>query len=204
MTNQSSVFLYDRYLVTKQRVEEAERELSTLRGPHHQLRDELEDMMVRSGEVRAVSWWSVLSTRSVMLGCLLQATQQIAAINTVMYYSASILVMAGLSDTTSIWLTSLTAAINFIFTVIGVIAITKMSRRRLLFTSLTTVIISLVMISISFQFISSSVGSVLAVLSLCLYLAGFAPGLGTLPWIINSELHPAWCRARAVSLATGI
>ena len=45
-----------------------------------------------------------VARRSVLLGCLLQATQQLAGINTVMYYAASILVMAGLPDTTSIWL----------------------------------------------------------------------------------------------------
>ena len=196
-----------RYLVMKQRVEEAERELGSLRGAHHQLRDELEDMMV---SVRTAgdqsSWgsvWQSSSARlSVSLGCLLQATQQLAGINTVMYYSASILVMAGMSDTASIWLASLTAAINFLFTMVGVVAICKMTRRKLLLTSIAIVSVALVLIAISFQFVSRGAGSVLAVLSLCLYLAGFAPGLGTLPWVINSEMHPSWCRARAVSMAT--
>ena len=38
--------------------------------------------------------------------------------------------------------------------------------------------------------------------ALCLYLLAFGPGLGPLPWTINSELHPPWCRASSIALAT--
>ena len=38
--------------------------------------------------------------RALLLGCLLQLFQQVAGINTVMYYSAKILSMAGFSDDT--------------------------------------------------------------------------------------------------------
>ena len=113
--------------------------------------------------------------------------------------------MAGLATKTSIWLAALTAATNFLFTLLGLAVIARpgQARRPILLASLTTVILSLLLISLSFKILSSSwLGSVLAVTSLCIYLAGFAPGLGTLPWIINSELHPAWCRATALSLAT--
>ena len=201
-----------RYLVSRNRMEEAERELSSLRGQHHPLRDEIEDMVVasRAGAGQA-SWRSILSSRaarmSIMLGCLLQATQQLAGINTVMYYSASILVMAGLPSSTSIWLASLTSGINFLFCVFGMFIISRLTRRTILFTSITFVTLSLISISISFQFISpsnsSSLGPIMALVSLCLYLASFSPGLGTLPWVINSEVHPGWCRASAMSLATG-
>ena len=117
-------------------MEEAERELGTLRPRHARVRDELEDILVsghrivviviiiiiivilittvlaqvsvRAGAGEAVTWAGLarsrVARRSVLLGCLLQATQQLAGINTVMYYAASILVMAGLPDTTSIWL----------------------------------------------------------------------------------------------------
>ena len=197
-----------RHLVRTDRLEVAERELSSLRSLHHNLREEMEDMIVSTSTTSTTSSLSSIlksevARRSVMLGCLLQLTQQVAGINTVMYYSASILVMAGLATNTSIWLAALTAAINFLFTLVGLVVIARWARRPVLLASLTTVILSLLLISISFTLSSSSsLGSVLAVSSLCIYLAGFAPGLGTLPWIINSELHPAWCRATALSLAT--
>lgn len=141
-----------------------------------------------------------------MLGCLLQATQQLAGINTVMYYSASILIMAGLPDSTSIWLASLTSGINFVSCVLGIFIISRLNRRTLLLASIICVTLSLISISVSFYVVSSdsssSVGSITALVSLCIYLASFAPGLGNLTWVINSELHPGWCRASAISLAT--
>ena len=74
---------------------------------HHHDGDDAK-VSVRAGAGEAVTWAGLarsrVARRSVLLGCLLQATQQLAGINTVMYYAASILVMAGLPDTTSIWL----------------------------------------------------------------------------------------------------
>eukprot|EP00090_Calanus_glacialis_P009982 TRINITY_DN18364_c0_g1_i1.p1 TRINITY_DN18364_c0_g1~~TRINITY_DN18364_c0_g1_i1.p1 ORF type:complete len:224 (+),score=44.23 TRINITY_DN18364_c0_g1_i1:79-672(+) len=114
--------------------------------------------------------------------------------------------MAGVPDTTSIWLSSVTSSFNFLGTLVGLMLVAKLSRRSLLFSSMAMVVISLLAISASFQYISlhpsGNTGPVLALLSMCLYLAGFAPGLGTLPWTINSELHPPWCRAEAISMAT--
>ena len=44
--------------------------------------------------------------------------------------------------------------------------------------------------------------ALLAIVSLFLYIATFAPGFGPLPWIISSEIYPTWARSTAISLAT--
>ncbi|GFR98422.1 proton myo-inositol cotransporter [Elysia marginata] len=42
----------------------------------------------------------------------------------------------------------------------------------------------------------------LAVVGLILFVLCFAPGAGPMPWTINAEIYPMWCRSVANSLAT--
>ena len=42
----------------------------------------------------------------------------------------------------------------------------------------------------------------LAIVALFLYIAFFAPGMGPLPWTINSEIYPTWARSYAIGIAT--
>ena len=200
-----------RYLVSAGKADSAGRVLSMLRPRHHSVNLELEEIRAACRTSRVGAGWAGLlatptSRLALLLGCTLQATQQLAGINTVMYYSAAILVMAGLPDSTSIWLAALTAAFNFVFSLIGLVLVPRLTRRRLLLSSLALVILSLLCISLSFQFISarpnSPAGPGLALFSICLFLTGFAPGLGPLPWAINTELHGSGVRGQAVSVTT--
>lgn len=53
------------------------------------------------------------------------------------YYSATIIRMSGVSDTCqAIWLASITAFTNFIFTFIGIAAVERLGRRILFLASL--------------------------------------------------------------------
>lgn len=44
----------------------------------------------------------------------------------------------------------------------------------------------------------------IAVIALVCYLAWFAPGMGPMPWTVNSEIYPNWARSTGVSIATSV
>ena len=44
----------------------------------------------------------------------------------------------------------------------------------------------------------------LAVVCLFVYLAFFAPGMGPIPWTVNSEIYPTWARGFGVSMSTTV
>lgn len=95
--------------------------------------------------------------RALMLGCLLQMFQQIAGINTVMYYSATIIQMAGFYDTTkAIWLSALVASVNFLFTFVGLYLVERVGRRRLTLGSLFGVVLSLAFLAVGFMIVDSA------------------------------------------------
>ena len=68
----------------------------------------------------------------MLIGCALQLFQQLAGINTVMYYSATIVEMSGVSSSSgAIWVAALTAGVNFGCTFIGMYLVDKKGRKRL-------------------------------------------------------------------------
>ena len=42
----------------------------------------------------------------------------------------------------------------------------------------------------------------LAIVALVLYISAFAPGIGSMPWTINSEIYPLWARSTGNTFAT--
>jgi len=56
--------------------------------------------------------------------------------------------------------------------------------------------------SIEIEDVCQTKESWLAIVGLVLYIMGFAPGMGPLPWTINSEIFPNWARDTALSLTT--
>ncbi|KAG5402440.1 hypothetical protein IGI04_017047 [Brassica rapa subsp. trilocularis] len=127
----------------------------------------------------------------------LEAFQQFTGINTVMYYSPTIVQMAGFhSNQLALLLSLIVAAMNAAGTVVGIYFIDHCGRKKLALSSLCGVIISLIILSVSFfkqSDASSSDGGLygwLAVLGLALYIAFFAPGMGPVPWTVNSEIYP--------------
>ena len=94
--------------------------------------------------------------RPLLLGSALQACQQLSGINTIMYYSATILSLGGFSPTWAIWLAAVTALFNVIGTVVGVMLVDSVGRRPLTLASLFLVVVALGLIAMSFLFAETS------------------------------------------------
>lgn len=89
--------------------------------------------------------------RALLVGCGLQMIQQLSGINTVMYYSATILQMAGIrDDKMAIWLAAGTAGTNFLFTLAGVWLVERVGRRKLTLGSIIGTALSLAVLAFGF------------------------------------------------------
>ncbi|KAJ7947327.1 Inositol transporter like [Quillaja saponaria] len=273
-----------RWLYRKGREEEAKAILRKIY-PAHDVESEIQDLkesveieIREKGGSEKISITKLLKTKTVRRGLLagvgLQVFQQFVGINTVMYYSPTIVQLAGFaSNQTALLLSLVTSGLNALGSIVSIYFIDRTGRKKLLIFSLCGVIISLGLLSAVFHqttshspmisktetshfkanytcpdyslagnsgtwdcmkclkasspdcgFCASTTNKLwpgaclvsndttkklchgehrlwytrgcpsqygwLALIGLALYIIFFSPGMGTVPWIVNSEIYP--------------
>ncbi|KAK0447256.1 general substrate transporter [Armillaria borealis] len=131
--------------------------------------------------------------RALIVGCGLQAFQQLCGFNTLMYYSATLFASIGFNQPTAVGL--IVSGTNFIFTIIALICIDRIGRRRIMLFSSPGMIFGLTLASISFHYLTINTGgnliegsdypnswSAIVLLSMIIFVASYATGLGNVPW----------------------
>ncbi|XP_073039846.1 inositol transporter 1 [Primulina eburnea] len=191
-----------RWLYMKKDKSEAIIVLSKIYDPHR-LEKEVDQLAAALREEQEksnnVSYIDVIKLKELRLAFLagagMQAFQQFTGINTVMYYSPTIVQMAGFhSNQLALLLSLIVAAMNALGTVLGIYLIDHVGRRKLALSSLCGVTISLIVLAVAFFFQSTDPVNGfygwIAVVGLALYIAFFSPGMGPVPWTVNSEIYP--------------
>lgn len=134
-----------------------------------------------------------------------------------MYFSATIFTLVGFESPT---LTSLTVAItNFLFTVGALVLIDRIGRRRILLLSIPFMMLGLCFSAFGFSHLSlketaearaidtgaagggGGGAAIIILVSIMIYVASYAVGLGTVPWM-QSELFPLAVRSLGSGIST--
>jgi len=162
-----------RWLVQRGRIEDAKVVLQRLRKKGDSIEKELDEIVeiVKEDEkikqmtngsplIRAIGDPGV--RKAMLIGCSLQLFQQLIGINTVIYYSARILMMSGISSDMGIilWLSAAVTAVNFCASFIGMSLIERLGRRTLTIASYLGITISLIIIGVGFQVSGSNTTAV--------------------------------------------
>ncbi|XP_043723646.1 inositol transporter 4-like isoform X1 [Telopea speciosissima] len=217
------------------------------------------------------AWSNVIVRRGLIAGIGCQVAQQFVGINTVMYYSATIVQLAGFaSNKTALALSLVTSGLNAIGSIVSILFVDRYGRRKLLLWSLFFIVVCLTGLfgvfkeaamrsppvshvesahfganatcplysaardALSWSCMSCLKASsdcafcangqqkagaclasnpsiknachgehrewftkgcpnsfgILAVLGLGAYIIAYSPGMGTVPWVLNSEIYP--------------
>ncbi|XP_057431864.1 inositol transporter 1-like isoform X1 [Lotus japonicus] len=191
-----------RWLFLKNRKEEA---ISVLRNiyDYERLEDEVnyfdsvsqQELQKRMGIKSMDVFRSKEIRHAFFVGAGLQAFQQFTGISIVMYYSPTIIQMAGFnSNQLALLLSLIVAGMNVAGTILGIYVIDRAGRRKLALSSMSGVIVALAILSAgSYLEASDSTNRTygwIAVIGLAMYLLFFAPGMGPVPWTVNSEIYP--------------
>ncbi|GAB4826490.1 Sugar (and other) transporter [Ancistrocladus abbreviatus] len=276
-----------RWLYRKDKVSEAEAILGRIY-PHEEVKEEMnalkqsvENERAMEGEIGEGSmlrkvrkaWRNKIFRRGLYAGITVQVAQQFVGINTVMYYSPSIVQLAGFaSKKTALALSMITSGLNAVGSIVSMAFVDRTGRRRLMIISMFGIISCLLVLAIVFYLaaahapkisyyesthfgmnatcpayvkaadlgdwscvkcikshsecafcankanenhpgacVSATAGNkdachgelrvyftegcpskfgFLAVILLGAYIISYSPGMGTVPWIINSEIYP--------------
>jgi MFS family permease len=120
----------------------------------------------------------------------------------VIYYAPTIFQAAGFhSNETAIIATAGVGLVNVLMTVVSIPLIDRVGRRPLLLISLSGMALSLAALGLGFA-IGGEALKWIGVLSLAVYIAAFAIGLGPVFWLLISEIYPLNVRGQAASIAT--
>lgn len=206
-----------RYLVENNKREKAQQILMKMRGNNEIAQQEVdkieeaveEERRLLGNKNRYVELLSVPSLRhALVIGVALQVFQQFCGINTVMYYSPTILQLSEgdssdedsvESDQQAIYASMIVAGANMLMSFVAVFTIDRIGRKILLLCSLIGVFLALLVLSLSFY---ATEYSYLALIGLVAYIVAFAPGMGPVPWTVNSEIYPLYVRAGANSVSS--
>ncbi|KAI9122585.1 hypothetical protein K1719_006425 [Acacia pycnantha] len=239
------------------------------------LEESVQKEMKESESASKVGIWKMLKNtavrRALYAGMGLQIFQQFVGINTVMYYSPTIIQLAGItSNQTALLLSLITSGLNAFGSILSIFFIEKIGRKKLVLISLVGCTLSLCIIFAPFYVTETHSPAIspiatshfngtcpsfdiamksktpydcnkclkasptcgfcadpshklspgvclvlndnskkqcqaqsswytegcpsnlgwLAILGLSLYIISFSPGMGTVPWVVNSEIYP--------------
>ncbi len=197
-----------RWLISKRRVQQATKVLQEVRGTPD-VQEEIQDTedAIRAEQGGGLAALETPALRMpLIIGIGLAILQQVTGIKTVIYYAPTIFLSAGFkSASMSIAATTSVGLANLVMTIVAIFLIDRLGRRPLLLISLAGMVLALVVLAAAFLLSRGTAGGALGtltVISLILYVASFAIGLGPVFWLLISEIYPLNARGTAMSLAT--
>lgn len=183
--------------------EKAARDVMKLTFKESEIDKEIADMK----EINAISesTWKVLKSPwlrpTLIIGSVFALLQQIIGINAIIYYAPTIFSKAGLGNATSILGTVGIGTVNVLITIVAIMIIDKIDRKRLLVIGNIGMVASLLIMAILIwtMGIQSSAWIMVACLTLFIIFFGFT--WGPVLWVILPELFPMRARGAATGIA---
>ena len=215
-----------RWLYTRKRDLEANKNLNFLRGPKANIQKEIQGIQMALQNRQKLSIKEILlefKSRSVyqpfLLVLMLMFFQQFSFVNAAIYYSATIFQSAGVANASLVSALSI-GGVQIVATIVAVILVDLLGRKVLLIISSAGMSLSSFVLGVQFLITDSicdgTTGSKttsnhavcqnnlgwLAIAASVAFIVAFSIAWGPIPWLMMSELLPLRVRGLAGSIAT--
>ncbi|ETS73958.1 hypothetical protein PFICI_13824 [Pestalotiopsis fici W106-1] len=201
-----------RWLMEKDRHEEAKGVLNKLRNGQNNSRIELEfieirDVIAADREIAQVSTMSILTKpswrRRLLLGCGVQAFGPLSGINVINYYGPRIYSMLGINTRTALMITGISGALSIVYCTIGLWLLEKVGRVKPLIVSAGLLGASLLVNAVQAQYLNPDNYNQLRSMVAMYFVFSFAyTPLGIISWVYPAEIFPVEVRALGNAITT--
>jgi SP family arabinose:H+ symporter-like MFS transporter len=191
-----------RWLLQKNQRQKAGEILSKINDPDEAEKEILRISNALREEGDAGKYKELLSPKMrnvLVMGIFIAVFSQITGINSIMYYAPVIFQTMGEGVNNSIMQTTFIGGTNLLFTIIAIVFVDRIGRKKLLIAGVTMMTVALSGISIIY--LLEQFSGYLALGFILLYIAAFASSLGPITWVIVSEIFPNRLRSKAMSVA---
>ena len=152
------------------------------------------------------SEWALLMKpgifKAVIIGVCIAILGQFMGVNAVLYYGPSIFENAGLSGGDSLFYQVLVELVNTLTTVLALVIIDKVGRKKLVYYGVSGMVFSLLLIGAYFLFGESlGVSSLFLLVFFLFYVFCCAVSICAVVFVLLSEMYPTKVRGLAMSIA---
>ncbi|MDN5296279.1 MAG: hypothetical protein PWQ71_385 [Bacteroidota bacterium] len=140
--------------------------------------------------------------RAVLIGCAIAILGQFMGVNAVLYYGPSIFETSGISSGDSLFYQSLIGVVNMGTTILALLIIDKVGRKKLVYVGVSGMIVSLLLIGLYFlKGEALNMSSVFLLTCFLLYIFFCAGSISAVIFVFLSEMFPTKIRGLAMSVA---
>ena len=140
--------------------------------------------------------------KAVIIGVCIAVLGQFMGVNAVLYYGPSIFENAGLSGGDSLFYQVLVGLLNTLTTVLALVIIDKVGRKKLVYYGVSGMVISLVLIATYFIYGESwGISSIFLLIFFLFYVFCCAVSICAVVFVLLSEMYPTRVRGLAMSIA---
>ncbi|MBI0398429.1 sugar porter family MFS transporter [Cyclobacterium marinum] len=194
-----------RWLVINNKTLKAEQVFSKLYSSIESGKQKVQDVMEQSGQIGDSNWTLLKNPgilKPVLLGMAIAILGQFMGVNAVLYYGPSIFEQSGLSGGDALFYQVMVGLVNVLTTILALIIIDRVGRKKLVYFGVSGMILSLILIS--FYFYGSDIYALPSIFLLVLFLAYIfftAISISAVIFVLLSEMYPNKIRGLAMSIA---
>jgi MFS transporter, sugar porter (SP) family len=140
--------------------------------------------------------------KAVLIGVAIAILGQFMGVNAVLYYGPTIFESSGLSNGDSLFYQVLVGLVNMLTTVLAMMIIDRVGRKKLVYYGVSGMILTLILIAFYFtKGEELGIPNVFLLVCFLLYIFFCAVSICAVIWVLLSEMYPIKVRGLAMSIA---